>query len=728
MKFDEIKVGDVATTFFGKNFLVVERDEEQKEILLSVPEELGGWVHPDTVYKNPSMWFSPMDIVATINDDIKIGDKIKITNRNALFPGLNSKRAKELMLMEHTVLSLKDGGNTVIIPMSREDGGHTFFSKEPGRAIKKENLIKVENSVKNSENKTKVKIGDKVKVSAGAELPHKISSSPLMKTEFLAKEHEVIEVYPSFGTLKIKVDTKDGGHFLNSKDPGWILHQNEVTIMPEKSDSSSEIKAGDTIVYNDDCTTSTLNGKKYTVLKVVEEHHGKTFLLAVPPEDGGYHHPRFEFLQPTWLAASSAVKKCIPETKMKKVKLKHPEYYPFKLDTPKSIKDGTFTVLDENYTDVYNSILIEVPKEYGGVFRSRYEKHSFYVLKENAEFIEDENESSEKMKKEPKYQVLDAVFLPKRHKDKLPEEVFNSRRGNEFYEFTICYQKANSTDVDYFVSISESDGGKWEKSISRSGRWINEKFLLSREEMEAEKKKNQPNQPLVEIVEMKLSEKEITKMDHHNTTKHSATIVTTAQYDELMKETRTFSALLPPMVEFGKTAIRWAVHTACKALGKSAEFFTGAMMLVEDFLKNNANIANNAMQWILGFLAKNVHHLRKIPGIKDLKWFEFLEREDIQRFGMFAEASSEGNVLGDFATKVWHFVQQWIFGSAIATQIAEAASSTEGLMRLLGEMDSGMKTRIAEGLSESALRENEAHREAVAIDEMKGMKTASAVA
>ena len=239
MKFDEIKIGDVATTFSGKNFLVVERDEEQKEILLSIPEEFGGWVHPNTVYKNPSMWFSPMDMVAITKNDIKIGDKIKITNRNALFPGLDSKRAKELMLMEHTVLSLRDGGNTVIIPMSREDGGHTFFSKEPGRAIQKENLIKVENSVKNSENKTKVKIGDKVKVSACAELPHKISSSPLMKAEFLAREHEVIEVYLPLDTLKIKVDAKDGGHLINSKDPGWILHQNEVTITPEKSDPLS---------------------------------------------------------------------------------------------------------------------------------------------------------------------------------------------------------------------------------------------------------------------------------------------------------------------------------------------------------------------------------------------------------------------------------------------------------------------------------------------------------
>lgn len=320
------------------------------------------------------------------------------------------------------------------------------------------------------------------------------------------------------------------------------------------------------------------------------------------------------------------------------------------------------------------------------------------------------------MKKEPKFDVNDKVYVPERCKEGLPEEVWNFLPKSDYYEFVIKYKQANSTDVDYFVEISDFRGGKWERKISLTGRWINEKFLLSKEEMEAEKKKNQPvnaTPSINKLIKQIVSEKENEKMTSATTTENTAM----AQYEKHMEEVTIFAGITVPAVEFAKTCIRYAVHTGCRALGKSGEFLRGVMILVEEFLKDKKEIVDNACRWVLGFLAKNVHYLRKIPGIKDTSYLAFLESEQIQRFGIYAQASAKGDVIGELATKVFHWVQEWIFGTAVATSIKEALATPDGFMRFMSETDAKMRVSLAEKIQQE--QEQEQEREAIAIDDMK---------
>lgn len=324
------------------------------------------------------------------------------------------------------------------------------------------------------------------------------------------------------------------------------------------------------------------------------------------------------------------------------------------------------------------------------------------------------------VKKEPKYQVFDRVFLPKRFKDELPEDCFNGIPGNEYFEFSIIYKQANSTDVDYFLSMTENNGGKWESKISRSGRWINEKFLLSREEMEVEKKKNQP---IDEMIREKLSKKENEKMSYTMTSAVKTDGSAIAQYEKQMEEVTIFSGIAVPAVEFAKTCIRYAAHVGCKALGKSGEFVGHVMAIVEEFLKDKKEVVDNICRWVLGFLAKNVHYLRKIPGIKDTNYLAFLESEQIQRFGIYAQASAKGDVIGELATRVFAWIQEWAFGTAVVASIKDAIASPDGFVRFMSETDAKMRVSLVEKIQQ----EQEAEREVTAINEMKPAM-ASAVA
>jgi hypothetical protein len=297
---------------------------------------------------------------------------------------------------------------------------------------------------------------------------------------------------------------------------------------------------------------------------------------------------------------------------------------------------------------------------------------------------------TEIMKKKQKYDVNQKVFVPARFADKLPERYVNGLSTREFYEFEIIHKEANSQSSDYFIKIGDLDGGKYEMRISKMGWWMNEDFLLSQEEKNEEEKN--------------LKQKEKAAM----TTGTQKTNTSIAEYEKQMKEVRVFDAILSPAIEFSKTCIRYVVHIALTAIGKTNKFVNGAIMMLEDFFEQNKEIADNAVRWILGFLSKNLHHIRKIPVIGEWKALSFLEREDIQRFGIYAQASSEGSVIGDLSTKILGWLQDWIFGSAVAIRISDAITSPEGMMRFVSEMNSEMKGQLAEKLRVEAEATNEA--------------------
>jgi hypothetical protein len=263
-----------------------------------------------------------------------------------------------------------------------------------------------------------------------------------------------------------------------------------------------------------------------------------------------------------------------------------------------------------------------------------------------------------------KFNVGDSVYVPLRHALNLPSTYYQKHVLNsiEHYNFSILDRKSNKVGTDYFVAIDFYDGGKYENSMC--GYWLKEEFLLSHAEMENEKRgKNAP-----------------ANKEEKNMSKESVDL---SVYKEQMKELRTFDVILGPTVEFGKTCIRYAVHLALSAIGKSNKFIEAAFTMLDEFIDHNAQLADNAIRWILGFMAKNVHLIRKIPVVGEWKVLEFLERPEIQRFGVYAQASSEGKVLGDFITKILGLVQEWIFGSAVATRITDAIQSEEGLIRFM---------------------------------------------
>lgn len=727
MKFEDINVGAFACIKQSqpdgsyceiKKYKVLRKHHEGKHVLLSVPPTEGGYHrHYDGdeafVSEEPSLWIDCNDIVAVTvktQESVKIGDKVKITNPTAFFPGLDQKRIEELMFMEHEVIGVRDD-DTIIIPMPKKDGGHCSYSSEYGRLISKFDFVKVENTVNKTEKTYQPKVGDFVEV--------------ITPGSFLGMKLEVVD--PKYGGMLLLALPKNKGGYVHV-DAGCKIQTISVSLRDIKPlDKSVEPKVGDKVkisnssvippgIGNSSLYKEEFLSKEHEVIFVFDD---SDVVIRVDKKDGGHtaftHDPGWVIPRNKFIVVSTNPSSK-PNSKMKKVRLKNPKLLPFFSSTPEEVKNGTFAVLDENYKNVYNSILIEVPQVYGGILRHDCEKPCFLTSKENVEFVE---EDSEKMKKEPKYQVYDTVFLPKRFKDELPEEVFNSRRGDEFYEFSIAYRKANTTDVDYFISICEADGGKWEKSISRTGRWINEKFLLSREEMEAEKKKNQPT--INQVIQEKLSEKEIAKM---TTTSKPAENTSIAQYEKQMEEVTIFAGIAVPAIEFAKTCIRYAAHAGCKALGKSGEFVGHVMALVEEFLKDKKEIVDNACRWVLGFLAKNVHYLRKIPGIKDTNYLTFLESEQIQRFGIYAQASAKGDVIGELTARVFAWVQEWIFGTAVVASIKDAIASPDGFMRFMSETDAKMRVSLVEKIQ----HEQEAEREATAADEMKSAMVAPTVA
>lgn len=340
-------------------------------------------------------------------------------------------------------------------------------------------------------------------------------------------------------------------------------------------------------------------------------------------------------------------------------------------------------------TDNNNAADIDIPSHIGSVKFWRVDLSHIEKVKPSCTDKNDLEKSE--MKKKQKFDVKNTVFVPARFANKLPDNFVNGRPTADYYEFEIIHRESNSQSSDYFLKISDLDGGKFEMRIHKTGWWMNEDFLLSEEEKNEDEK----------VLNKK--EKAMTTL-----TGTEETNTDMVEYEKQMKEVRVFDAILSPAIEFSKTCIRYVVHVALGAIGKTNKFINGAIMMLEDFFEQNKEIANNAIRWILGFLSKNLHHIRKIPVVGEWKALAFLERKDIQRFGIYAQASSEGGVIGDLSTKILGWLQDWIFGSAVATRISEAITSPEGMMRFVSEMNSEMKGQLAEKLRVEAEATNEA--------------------
>jgi len=188
------------------------------------------------------------------------------------------------------------------------------------------------------------------------------------------------------------------------------------------------------------------------------------------------------------------------------------------------------------------------------------------------------------------------------------------------------------------------------------------------------------------------------------------------------KDIRTYSAILPNALEIAKNLFRLGIRLGLKALGKTGEVIRSWIVIAEDFLDSHREIADNVFRWLLGWGSKNLHQLRKLPGVKDLEFLSFLENPEIQKFGMFVEANTEGVTLGDLAKKALEFLQQWIFGSTATIrigEIGEALSDPGQLVRIFAEMSSSAKDALRREMeAETEAAEAEKKAKALARAEM----------
>jgi hypothetical protein len=188
------------------------------------------------------------------------------------------------------------------------------------------------------------------------------------------------------------------------------------------------------------------------------------------------------------------------------------------------------------------------------------------------------------------------------------------------------------------------------------------------------------------------------------------------------KDIRTYSAILPNALEIARNLFRLGIRLGLKALGKTGEVIRSWIVIAEDFLDSHREIADNVFRWLLGWGSKNLHQLRKLPGVKDLEFLSFLENPEIQKFGMFVEANTEGVALGDLAKKALEFLQQWIFGSTATIrigEIGEALSDPGQLVRIFAEMSSSAKDALRREMeAETEAAEAEKKAKALARAEM----------